>query len=54
MTTIEITIRFNDRADISAFWEDLVCHFDVAADGDIGASKGKVLALEARVAGCPK
>ena len=29
----EITIRFDDpRADIKAFWEDLVCHFDVAAE----------------------
>ena len=30
--TFEITIRFDDsRADTNAFWEDLVCHFDVAA-----------------------
>lgn len=30
--TFEITIRFDDpRADVDAFWEDLVCHFDLAA-----------------------
>ena len=40
MTTVEITIRFNDRADISAFWEDLVCHFDVAAEFKGGLVNG--------------
>lgn len=31
--TTEITIRFADRlADPAAFFEDLVCHFDIAAE----------------------
>ena len=30
--TVEITVRFDDaRADVAAFAEDLICHFDVAA-----------------------